>query len=726
MASTEHESVPREARDRALELHKLLEYHGWRYYVLDDPEIGDAEYDALFRELADLERRHPGLKTPDSPTSRVGGAVLETLPKGTHSLRMYSLDNVFTMEEWREAVQRMLRHVPGLAQNDLAFWMEPKMDGLAMELVYKDGLLAYALTRGDGETGEVVTENMRTVKNVPLRLRGEAVPSLLEVRGEVVMTKADFAALNRRQEEQGQKPFANPRNAAAGSVRQLDSSLAASRPLRFLAYGVGLVQGVQKPWQTQRDVMLGVRDFGFSIAPHAALCASVAEVEAWYHKLAADRDAFPFELDGAVAKVNSLELQEALGFTARAPRFAVAFKFAAMQARTRLEDILVQVGRTGALTPVAQLAPVNVGGVVVSRATLHNEDEIRQKDVRIGDVVLVQRAGDVIPEVVGPVPEERRGDERVFEFPSTCPECGNHVHREPGEAAWRCVNRACPAVRRESIKHFVSKAGLDIQGIGGRWVEQLIDLGLVKTPADLFRLRTETLERLDRMGEKSAENFVGALAEAREKATLPRFIAALGIRHVGAQTAKGLAKAFGSIDALKAADTEALCRVPDVGPEVAAAIRDFFAEPGNLGLLEELRDLGLWPVSAAPAGARGRASVSGVAQALLPGLGGDVPDARFNTQSSTGALIASEPLNGAEAEAPLAGKSILFTGSLESMTRGEAQRLAEEAGADVLSGVSKKLDILVVGAEPGSKLEKARKLGVTVMDEGEFLRLVRG
>lgn len=709
MSIAENETIPHEILDRARTLRDLLEYHGWRYYSLDDPEIGDTEYDALFHELVEIESRYPALKSPESPTVRVGGAVLETLPTRRHSLRMYSLDNVFTMEEWRDFVRRMFRFVPELVESDLSFWMEPKMDGLAMELVYEKGALAYALTRGDGETGEVVTENMRTVRNVPLRLRGEAVPERLEVRGEVVMTRADFTALNRRQEKLGQKIFANPRNAAAGSVRQLDSSVAASRLLRFLAYGVGMVEGRKDPWRTQREVMHGLRDFGFSIAPRAELCASVAEVEDWYHRLAAQRDDFPFELDGAAAKVNSLEIQEALGFTARAPRFAVAFKFAAMQARTRLEDILVQVGRTGVLTPVAQLSPVNVGGVVVSRATLHNEDEIRQKDVRIGDVVLVQRAGDVIPEVVGPVPGERDGSEREFVFPSLCPECGNHVHREPGEAAWRCVNRVCPALRRESIKHFVSKAGLDVQGIGGRRIEQLIDLGLVKTPADLFRLKTETLERLDGMGEKSAENFVSAFAEAREKATLPRFIAALGIRHVGVQTAKGLAKAFDSIDALQAATSENLCRVPDVGPEVAAAIRDFFAEPGNIGLLEELRDLGLWPV-AAPAVRRSPVAISGVSQALLPGFGG-------GGAAQRGGASGPESMT-------LAGKTVLFTGSLESMTRGEAERLAESAGADIVSGVSKKLDILVVGSDPGSKLEKAKKLGLRILNEQEFLRLV--
>lgn len=711
MNFVENGAVPREMLDRARELRELLAYHGWRYYSLDDPEIGDSEYDALFRELVEIESRYPVLQSPDSPTVRVGGAVLETLATQAHSLRMYSLDNVFTMEEWRDFVQRMFRFVPGLVETDLSFWMEPKMDGLAMELVYEKGALVRALTRGDGETGEVVTENMRTVRNVPLRLRGEAVPERLEVRGEVVMARADFTALNRRQQELGQKVFANPRNAAAGSVRQLDSSVAASRPLRFLAYGVGMVEGSKAPWRTQRGVMLGLRDFGFSIAPGAELCASADEVEGWYHRLAARRDDFAFELDGAVAKVNNLEIQEALGFTARAPRFAVAFKFAAMQARTRLEDILVQVGRTGVLTPVALLAPVTVGGVVVSRATLHNEDEIRQKDVRIGDMVLVQRAGDVIPEVVGPVPGERDGSEREFVFPSLCPECGNHVHREPGEAAWRCVNRACPAVRRESIKHFVSKAGLDIQGIGGRWVEQFVDLGLVRTPADLFRLKKETLERLDRMGEKSAENFVSAFAEAREKATLPRFIAALGIRHVGAQTARGLAKAFGSIDALKAATNEELCRVPDVGPEVAAAVRDFFAEPGNTGLLEELRELGLWPVTA-PAARRSPLAVSGVSQVPLPGFG-DGAARRGGAPGSEQRVLSNA----------LSGKTVLFTGSLESMTRGEAERLAESAGAGVVSGVSKKLDFLVVGSEPGSKLEKAKKLGLTILDEQEFLRL---
>lgn len=697
-------------RQRALELHKLLEYHGWRYYVLDDPEIDDAQYDALFRELLLIEKRRPELKTPDSPTQRVGGRVLEFLPSKRHSMRMYSLDNVFTMEEWRDFVQKMRRFLSGLEESDLSFWMEPKMDGLAMELAYENGVLEYALTRGDGETGELVTENMRTVRNVPLKLReGAAAPELLEVRGEVVMTRKDFEQLNARQQAEGGKSFANPRNAAAGSVRQLDSSISARRPLRFIAYGVGKVrwpQGMEETaWKSQQETMLGLGSLGFSIAPGAVLCESVQAAEEWYCKLAADREKFPFELDGAVAKVNDLKLQEELGFTARAPRFAVAFKFAAMQAATRLKGIIIQVGRTGVLTPVAELEPVNVGGVVVSRATLHNEDEIKAKGVLIGDTVLVQRAGDVIPEVVGPVVEKRDGSEREFVFPKECPECGNHVHREPGEAAWRCVNRACPAVRRESIKHFVSKAGLDIHGVGGKLVEQLIDEELVKNPADLFRLTKEALLGLERMAEKSADNTLESLEKARKKASLPRFLSALGVRHVGEQTAKALARVFGDVDAIGKASLEDLQKVPDIGPEVASAIKDFFAEQGNRDMLEEFRAIGLWPAAARSRGG----AISGVQQNSLPGI---APSGQSVRAESAGA-----------APGPLAGKTVLFTGTLASMARGEAKEIAEAAGADVVSGVSRKLDFLIVGEEPGSKLEKARALGVRVLSEREFLAM---
>lgn len=719
--------VSEQDRKRAEELRRLLEHHSRKYYVEDNPEITDSEYDALFRELLVLEERHPELKTPDSPTMRVGGKVLDSLPSKAHSLRMYSLDNVFTMQEWHEFVQKMQRFLPGLKTGDLSFWMEPKMDGLAMELVYTKDALDYALTRGDGETGEVVTENMRTVRNIPLRLPNTVLrPDLLEVRGEVVMTRQDFAKLNARQEAKGAKTFANPRNAAAGSVRQLDSSIAASRPLRFQAYGVGRVEwsadAAHAAWKTQEETMLGLKALGFSIAPEAGLCHSLEAVEDWYHNLAQRREEFPFDLDGAVAKVNDLQLQQELGFTARAPRFAVAFKFAAMQASTRLSDIIIQVGRTGVLTPVAVLEPVNVGGVVVSRATLHNDDEIRAKDVRIGDTVIVQRAGDVIPEVVGPVMEKRDGSEKIFFFPTECPECGNHVHREAGEAAWRCVNRACPAVRRESIKHFVSKAGLDIQGVGGKLVEQLIDAGLVANPADLFRLTKEQLLGLERMAEKSAANTLAALEQAKSDASLARFLSALGIRHVGEQTAKALARSFGTVDSLSKASPELLQKVPDVGPEVAGAVRDFFAEKGNQGMLEEFREIGLWPTARvtapefaphahtvpSPAAQTGSNSTFGTAQnsllSLLP------PEQQADTDMDA-------------ASGPLAGKTVLFTGSLTAMTRGKARELAEKAGADVLSGVSRKLDFLVVGEAPGSKLDKARTLGIHILTENEFLAI---
>lgn len=720
MVGTNIADIPEDARQRAVELHTLLEHHGRQYYGLDAPEIGDAEYDALYRELVLLEDRFPALKTPDSPTNRVGGAVLESLPSRAHSLRMYSLDNVFTMEEWRETVEKMLRSSPGLRREDMAFWMEPKMDGLAMELIYENGVLSCALTRGDGETGEVVTENMRTVRNVPLRLApGVPAPRLLEVRGEVLMAKRDFSALNERQAAAGQKLFANPRNAAAGSVRQLDSSVAASRPLRFIAYGIGAAEWESEErdgWKTQQAVMLGLEALGFDIAPQAALCATVEEAELWFAALKEARDEFAFELDGAVAKVDSLSVQQRMGYTAKAPRFAVAFKFAAMQAETVLEDIQIQVGRTGVLTPVAVLRPVNVGGVVVSRATLHNEDEIANKELLIGDTVLVQRAGDVIPEVVSSVPDKRTGAERPYTFPAECPECGSPVRRPEGEAARRCVNRGCPAVRRESIKHFVSKAGLDVQGVGARMIEQLIELELVRSPADLFRLEAETLAGLERMGEKSAANFVRAFAEARESATLPRLIAALGIRHVGEQTAKALARTFGSLEALGEASEAALLRVPDVGPEVAASIDDFFADPGNRRLLDELKALGLWPVTASKqrtAPRNGDVLFSGAEQNSLFA----VPSGDAEPSGEAGAGDEGEAL-------PPAGKTILFTGTLSSMSRSEAARLAEAAGADVLSGVSRKLDILVAGESPGSKLDKAKALGITVLDEQAFLQMV--
>lgn len=678
--SNAEQIIPAEIRNRSEALRRQLEYHAWRYYVLDDPEISDAEYDRLFHELLGLEDRYPGLRDASSPTLKVGGAVLDGLETREHRLRMYSLDNVFDNEGLVDFVDRMIRLLPGRNRDDVAFWVDPKMDGLAMELIYENGVLTTALTRGDGAKGEIVTDSMRTVKNIPLRLKGDVVPAYIEVRGEVVIARKDFEALNARQIEAGLRPFANPRNAAAGSVRQLDSKITAARPLRFMAYGVGMVDSVPGgPWATYENLMRNLKVMGFASAPDARLCANVAAVEAAFAELGAKRASLPFDIDGVVAKANDISLHEALGHTARAPRWAVAMKFPAMQAETLLTDIAIQVGRTGVLTPVAVLEPVQVGGVTVARATLHNENEIIAKDLRVGDTVIVQRAGDVIPEVLRPVMEKRDPASQPFVFPAICPECGEQAHREAGEAAWRCLNHMCPAIVCEAIKFFVSKNGLDIQGIGARWIEEFIDRGMVKTFADLFRLKREDLLALDRMGEKLAGNFLAGLERARTNSTLPQFIAALGIRHVGEQTAKALAARFRTMDALMDAGYDILQTVPDIGPEVAEAICQYFDTPGNKTLLADLKAIGLWPV-----------------------MPEETP---------------------AVAGGPLAGKAMLFTGTL-SMPRPEAEKLAEQAGARIVSGVSKKLDYLVAGESPGSKLQKAEALGIPVLDERAFLALL--
>lgn len=676
-------SLPEPSRDMPRErmawLVTILEHHNYLYHTLDKPVISDDQYDALFRELKALEEEHPQWRSPHSPTLRVGGGLLGGLPKQRHRQRMYGLDNVFSAEEWQEFVARMQRALPEVP---LAFWCDPKLDGLALEIIYENGILQQALTRGDGEEGEVVTEAVRTIRTVPLRLRGAGpFPERLEVRGEVVIYKKDFAAINEHRESLGQKLLANPRNAAAGALRQLDVANTQQMPLRFLAYSLGEAHwGRALPCHFQHELATRLRDYGFLTPPDGRLCADPAAVEAYVESVRQGRADFPMEIDGAVAKQDDLEAQEALGFTARAPRFAIAFKFPAMQVHTRLTGIEIQVGRTGVLTPVARLEPVAVGGVMVTRATLHNEDEILAKDVRVGDTVIVQRAGDVIPEVVGPVLEERPAGARPFEFPHICPVCGEPAHREPGEAAWRCGNISCPAVRLRSICHFVSKAGLDVQGVGQKWMEQLVSSGHVTSPEQLFRLTVQDLLPFDRMGDVLAQKIVDAFDDARHNATLARLISALGIRHVGEQTARMLAAHFHDMDALAAADTQRLLELPDVGPEVASSIRSFFESPANQHMLAGLREAGLWPVAAPePAAAGG--------------------------------------------EGPLQGKKILFTGTL-SMPRGKAKQLAEAAGAVVLGSVSKKLDILVVGEDPGSKLEKAQSLGIAVLDEAAFLGLL--
>jgi len=670
-------------QSRAAWLRAELARHNRLYYELDTPEISDAEYDVLYRELVSLERRWPALRDETSPTQRVGGEVLEGLEKQAHTLRMYSLDNAFSRDEWGAFIQRMYNALPDVPSS---FWCDPKMDGLALEVIYENGVFTSALTRGNGAEGEVVTAAMRTVRNLPLRLRGNNVPHRLEVRGEVVIAKADFEQLNARQSSVGGKVFANPRNAAAGSVRQLDTSITAGRPLQFLAYGVGQVvlDGGTAPWTTHSDLMARLREWGFDTPPEGRLCASPDEVWAYYEALGARRESLAIEIDGVVAKVDDTEAQEALGFTARAPRWALALKFPAMQVRTRLQDIRVQVGRTGVLTPVAILEPVRVGGVEVSRATLHNAYEIEDKGLMLGDMVLVQRAGDVIPEVVRPLVEDRTGGERPFVFPTTCPECGSVVHKPNDEVAHRCINVSCPAVRRQSIIHFVSKAGLDVRGFGEHIVQQLVDAGRVTTAADLFSLTTVDLMGFERMGPTSAANAIASLDAARTGATLARLICALGIRHVGEQTARTLATHFVDLDAMRKADGEKLLHLPDIGPEVAASIRCFFDNQSNIELLEQLRDKGLWP--------------------RKPDANG--PSVREGSQ--------------------LQGLKLLFTGSLQRMSRSEAKRMAEAAGAHVVSNVSKSLDMIVAGADAGSKLDKAKALGLHVIDEDAFANLLKG
>ena len=599
-----------EAAARVEELRREIHRHNHLYHGLDAPEIDDAAYDALYRELVELENAHPELLRPDSPTQKTGGPVLSELVTRSHRQRMYGLDNIFDSTGWREYLERIRRLLPDL---ELSFWCDPKMDGLALELVYEQGRLVLALTRGDGERGEDVIHNVRTVRNLPLRLAGPGpFPPLLEVRGEIVIRRDHFAALNARQQEQGQKLFANPRNAAAGSIRQLDSTVAAARPLSFLAYGTGFVDWAGLvPWHFQHELVAALTAYGFAVPPEGQLCSRAEQVEAYAERIAAERANFPYDIDGVVIKIDELAAQQALGFTARAPRFAVARKFAAEEACTRLLGIDIQIGRTGVLTPVAVLEPVLVGGVSIARASLHNEDEIRALDLRVGDLVRVRRAGDVIPEVLGPVLEERPPEAVAFVFPHECPQCGGRAQRDAGEAAWRCTNPLCAASGRQALRHFASRAGLDIKGIGSEWIEKLALLGLVHDPADLFTLSEAELLPLEGMGQALAKKFVLALEQARQNASLHRLIAALGIRHVGEQGARLLAARFVDLDEVAAFFAEldpaslqgkqALESLPDIGPKVAEAIREFFADSRKQRLLQKFRACGLWPVRQAPA-----------------------------------------------------------------------------------------------------------------------------
>jgi len=661
--------VPRKAAERAARLRALIEEHNHRYYVLDAPSISDAEFDALFRELEALEREYPALASADSPTRRVGDAPVTTFETVTHRVPMLSLNNAFSDEE-AESFDRRVRELLGVGEID--YEVEPKFDGLAVGITYRQGALKVGATRGDGASGEDVTANLRTINAVPLTL-GAKAPPLLEVRGEVVMLRRDFERLNAAQTAKGEKAFVNPRNAAAGALRQLDPKVTASRRLTFFAYGVGEVDwGAAKPPASQEALLERLESLRLPATKERKVVRGLKGLMSFYHAIAARRASLPFDIDGVVYKVNDFSQQERLGFVSRAPRFALAHKFPAEEMPTEVLAIEVQVGRTGALTPVARLKPVFVGGVTVTNATLHNEDEVRRKDVRIGDTVIVRRAGDVIPEVVRVLPEKRRRGAREFVMPKKCPECGSHVVRLPDEAVARCSGGlVCPAQRKQALLHFAGRRAMDIEGLGEKLVDQLVDAGLVHTPADIYKLRVDTLAGLERMAEKSAANVVAAIDKSRET-TLARFVFALGIRHVGEESAKDLAQHFGSLDDLMAADESSLLEVRDVGPVLAESIRQFFAEAHNRGVIARLRTAGVhWPEAAPQREARGE----------------------------------------------LAGVTFVLTGTLPSLSREEAKELIEKRGGKVAGSVSKNTAYVVAGAEPGSKLDRAEALGIPVLDE---------
>ncbi len=663
------------AEDRVKELCTLLEYHNKRYYQLDAPEISDAEYDGLFRELVALEDRYPELISPGSPSQRVGGAPVGRFRPVTHRLPMLSLENAFNDEEIRSKLDARLKKELGLPDGAaIAYMCEPKMDGLAVELIYEQGILTVASTRGDGVTGEDVTQNIRTLRGVPLRLTGTGVPELLEVRGEVYLSLDAFQKLNRDREENGEPPFANPRNAAAGSLRQLDPRITARRPLSLYCYAPGTVAGAG--FTSQQEFLTVIAGWGLPVNPLTRRVKDVDGAAAYYGEMCQRRESLPYEIDGTVVKVDSFPLQRELGEKSRSPLWAIACKFPPRQAETVLEDIILSVGRTGVITPVAQLRPVEISGVTVARATLHNWDELAAKDIRVGDTVVVERAGDVIPAVVRVVVEHRSGSERAVPPPVNCPECGSAVVRIDGEVAVRCVGLSCPPQIRESIKHFASRGAMDVDGLGDKFVEQLLSLGLVHTVADLYRLTKDDFMRFDRMGDKLAANLLSAL-EASKTCDLGRFVYALGIRHVGERTAKALAQAFGSLENLEKATIEELTSVRDIGSAVAQSIFTFFSTPDNRAVISQLGAFGVSPGSVAKT------------------VGGR-----------------------------LSGKSFVFTGTLTRFNRDYARKLVEDQGGSVVGSVSGKTDYVVAGEEAGSKLAKARDLGVTVLGEQEFLDLL--
>ncbi|MBM4286206.1 MAG: NAD-dependent DNA ligase LigA [Deltaproteobacteria bacterium] len=660
---------------RVEELRRQLHYHNYRYYVLDDPVVSDAEYDRLLRELEALEAGYPDLVTPDSPTRRVGAAPLDKFESVTHRLPMLSLENAFSDTEVREFDDRLRRFLRTTDEFD--YVVEPKMDGVAVELVYEEGRLVVGSTRGDGVRGENVTQNLKTLRTVPLALLADPVPppALLEVRGEVYIELEPFKKLNQERLARGEPAFANPRNAAAGSLRQLDPAVTAARPLKIYCYGVGEVAGAA--FTSHEQTLEALKQWGFPINPLIQRCRGIEAAVAYHRDLERQRHGLPYEIDGVVIKVDSLDLQSRLGAKSRSPRWALAYKFAATQATTQVLKIEVNVGRTGAVTPMALMAPVEVGGVVVSRATLHNEDEVARKDVREGDWVLVQRAGDVIPEVVKVITERRTGAEKPFSMPGRCPVCDTPLVRPAGEAVTRCPNRHCLGQLKRSIRHFAGKTAMDIDGLGEKIVNLLVDKGLVQNVADLYRLREDDLLPLERFAEKSAANIIRAI-QGSKRTPLDRFIFALGIRYVGEATARLLAQHFHTLEALAQATEEDLLQVEGVGPQVAASLREYFQNPRHQELLAYLMQAGL-------------------------------------------ALESPPP----PPQTALAGKTFVFTGALSRFSREEAKSLVTARGGKVSSSVSAKTDFVVVGADPGSKFARARELGVTVLDEEQFAEMIR-
>jgi len=653
-------------------LRSLIRHHDYCYYVLNSPEISDEEYDALFRKLQELEAKYPELITPDSPTQRVAGKPQEGFATFLHSQPLLSLNNAFTPEEIRDFDRRVKKM---LKVESLDYVVELKIDGLAVNLRYENGIFVRGATRGDGVVGEDVTLNLKTIHSIPLRLRGDRIPRVIEVQGEVYMRKKDLEKLNEERKQKGEPLFANTRNAAAGSLRQLDPRVTAERNLDIFNYGAFLIDSDYEP-STHWELLHYLKELGFKINPHIQLISNIEEAIHVHEKWEKERKNLDYDIDGLVIKVNFLSYHEILGATTRSPRWAIAYKFEPTYAISQVLDIEVNVGRTGILTPVAVLEPVNVGGAVVKRATLHNEDEIKRKDVRIGDWVMVARAGEVIPEIVEVLKERRTGKEKIFVMPRECPVCHSRVVREEGEVAWRCVNASCPAQLKEKIRHWASRDAMDIEGLGEKLVDQLVEGVWVKAIPDLYRLNKETLLQLERMGNKSADNLLRAIEKAKRR-ELHRFIYALGIPHVGQFIARLLAEHFGSLDKLKEVKEEELLTIEGIGPIVAESVEHFFSNPQNRQMLEELKRLGVWP----------------------------------------------EELKKKE-EGPLAGKTFVFTGTLSRFSRDEARALVEERGGKVVNTVSSRVDYVVVGEDPGSKLAAAQEKGVKILTEEEFYQLL--